>query len=909
MSDQTKRMELIAEIVVKNQESLKQLNKDIDVYRKASAEAHNASEGLTGAVFKGNFAFGAFAQGLRAVRGAMDGAFKTLKMGGDLDRLNITLDTVATNMGYTIEQFRGAGGFIEQLEATNTWGSNATETLIALTQTGLMPFVQGLKRAGDEREGFELFIGTIKDLAASRGISSGDAIQNMVKAVVMGRGELLESMGVITDLNQVYQQHAETLGKTSMELTNAEKRQALLNTVMAEGVNVAAVYDNTYSTAGKNLLSIQDAMKSTRELLGSAFQESFAMITGGVLDTIKAIRSFIQNNQVAFQSAALVFSSIIQGAISAGAAVVSFIKQHWTLITTLAKVILVVGAVIAAYKTAMLIILGVQMAVKGAVAAFAVMKGALAILTVQLTITQIAAGALAIALLAIAALIGGSLIKKFQGFQNQLKNVGTGIGGVGSAATAATPAIQDFGNSGGDSIGKMADAAKVAEQEIESLQSRIEKATEDFKRQLNDIVDRAEERLRENKKRLADEQKEFEKFNKKRSDDFAEEMRELDNQNNQRMTGLRDFLALGLDETADNYDEQVRLMEERLAAEEKALKEKKKTRVKEYQEETDDIKKEYYERTDELKTKIDEDEKMLENHNEVIKENREEDKRDEIQKLIDTHNEKLQEIQDQYEKEVEEFNNKNDRQLAGQGGANAAMEQMFDDLGAGFGDMTGGMGEDWQLALDDMTSNMDFFSVDLGEIVNGLVEKWALWTDQAAQNTYEFLNGLGIDFSEGFFKIKLMIDDVGTFLNNTFGGAAKTLEDVLKKIGLIKEKTKSSGFASGDGWSGSENFQGNQGSGGGGGSAAGFAEGGTFITSGPRKILVGDNTSGKEQVSITPLDASGQPVSQISNSGGEGKTINFIFNGVTSDEMVQKVRSVLKDENRNFNLGFNSGVS
>ena len=59
-----------------------------------------------------------------------------------------------------------------------------------------------------------------------------------------------------------------------------------------------------------------------------------------------------------------------------------------------------------------------------------------------------------------------------------------------------------------------------------------------------------------------------------------------------------------------------------------------------------------------------------------------------------------------------------------------------------------------------------------------------------------------------------------------------------------------------------------------------FAQGGSFVTSGPQMIMVGDNPGGRERVQIDPLSSSG------SNAPGSGITIN-ISGGVVQDDYIR----------------------
>ena len=72
-----------------------------------------------------------------------------------------------------------------------------------------------------------------------------------------------------------------------------------------------------------------------------------------------------------------------------------------------------------------------------------------------------------------------------------------------------------------------------------------------------------------------------------------------------------------------------------------------------------------------------------------------------------------------------------------------------------------------------------------------------------------------------------------------------------------------------------------------------FATGGSFITSGSEAIMVGDNPSGRELVSVTPLDAGGDPTSaagaiNINISG------NVMSEGYTEDIIIPQIKEALR---------------
>ena len=210
-------------------------------------------------------------------------ALDTLKAGATFEMLEKTLDTVAKNTGTSREELEAMRN---ELRSVNTQGSKATETMITFIRSGLAGQVD-----------FQKFVGTVKDFGASVGVSSDQAIQDITKSLITLRPELLETYGIQFNLNQVYGEYAKGLGKTVVELTATEKRQATLNEIFRQGKDVAGVYAETYNTAGKNLLSIRDRLRELKEYIGNAFNPAFREFTNFIQSSLKEAVSFFQDNQ------------------------------------------------------------------------------------------------------------------------------------------------------------------------------------------------------------------------------------------------------------------------------------------------------------------------------------------------------------------------------------------------------------------------------------------------------------------------------------------------------------------------------------------------------------------------------------------------------------------------------------
>lgn len=185
--------------------------------------------------------------------------------GANLERLDKTLEVVAKNAGISKKSLNEMR---DSLAEVNTRGSAATETILTFARSGLAANID-----------FKKFVSTTKDFAAASGVSSDQAIKQFTQSIIRLQPELLSAYGIEFNLSQLYRETAKELGKGVIELTAMEKRQALLNEVQRQGVLVQGAYAETYTTAGKNILSIQDRFRELTEMIGSVLTPAFQQFT------------------------------------------------------------------------------------------------------------------------------------------------------------------------------------------------------------------------------------------------------------------------------------------------------------------------------------------------------------------------------------------------------------------------------------------------------------------------------------------------------------------------------------------------------------------------------------------------------------------------------------------------------
>jgi hypothetical protein len=82
-------------------------------------------------------------------------------------------------------------------------------------------------------------LANLMEIAAFRGramgVSTTQAFNDIVTGVGRGSYEILDNLGIVIRVSEVYKDYAESVGKTTQQLSRAEKTQAVLNSVLDEG--------------------------------------------------------------------------------------------------------------------------------------------------------------------------------------------------------------------------------------------------------------------------------------------------------------------------------------------------------------------------------------------------------------------------------------------------------------------------------------------------------------------------------------------------------------------------------------------------------------------------------------------------------------------------------------------------
>lgn len=345
----TKTLERLELIFTANQEQFtKQLdaieNSLAGVSAKTDVISTKMGAGLTSSMVKAQVVaqvvmkvFEKLGQALVYVVGkVIDLGKQLMTSGSQLVRMRIATNTVARNMGIAsteVDKLRVSLG------EANTYGIKAEQVINSLARNGLFKMAEGLSsvdaRTGSTVNGISALVLEMKDLGAVAGISSSDAINQLTQFINQGESATVNSMIAIGNLGKVYDEYAVSIGKTRAQLSGQEEAEARLLLVHNESKKAFGAYAESYTTSGKMMASIGDALTSSFEELGAVLEPIWASITTAVLQFVQNVRNFINQNGEVIKQWALKVSGWVVYVIQTLANMMSRIPVFGTIFESL----------------------------------------------------------------------------------------------------------------------------------------------------------------------------------------------------------------------------------------------------------------------------------------------------------------------------------------------------------------------------------------------------------------------------------------------------------------------------------------------------------------------------------------------------------------------------------------------
>jgi len=188
------------------------------------------------------------------------------------ETLDVVMGVVGRTAGYTKTQMDAASEGVARQGITMTESRNS---VIKLVQAHIdLSNASGLARIA-------------QDAAVIGNINSSEAFERLVNGVARGNVLILRNIGINVNLQAAYAQMADSLGKSTRELTENERVQARLQAVLERGADIAGTYEAAMDTASKQITSMKRYSEDLKTTLGEVFTESLTIGVMALTDNLK----------------------------------------------------------------------------------------------------------------------------------------------------------------------------------------------------------------------------------------------------------------------------------------------------------------------------------------------------------------------------------------------------------------------------------------------------------------------------------------------------------------------------------------------------------------------------------------------------------------------------------------------
>ena len=272
---------------------IKQVASDIGGLETSAAQAARGTSGINSEMQSAEVTAANYATAIGMVTTAvtlMVGAYNLGEIGAQNTRLMESGETLA----------RSYGDSLDNIISKVNEASLGTVSNMSIIESSNKAMMLGVSGSAEQ-------LASLMEIAALRGramgISTTQAFDDMVRGIGRMSPMILDNLGIVVDAEGTYGAYAQSIGKSSSELTRSEKIQALLNKVIEEGnellddagglvddnaakyerlearvddyqATLAMAIDNAINPSIEGFLSMADAMDAATDATGFTDQRS-----------------------------------------------------------------------------------------------------------------------------------------------------------------------------------------------------------------------------------------------------------------------------------------------------------------------------------------------------------------------------------------------------------------------------------------------------------------------------------------------------------------------------------------------------------------------------------------------------------------------------------------------------------
>lgn len=313
----------------------------------------------------------------------------------------------------------------------------------------------------------------------------GEALIKSSQGMRIFQERQIDAVGINTQLNRVFKEYGDTINKTTEQMSNAERYQAIYNYYTKEFANFSGAAAGAASTFGGTLNKLKNNIEQTKAALGNALIPAVGTVAEGINIATKRLREFAEAHPA-------ISASVMLGA----AALAMFVAVFAT-----------IGALVP------MVVTGMGIATKAILA----MASASAVLAIKASLAALIVGGLLVWIL--------KATGKWEQWSNAIKNV------ADTMSKALNP-IRDTG----EEIEEVSD--KIAKS-IKNISTSISLFIRDTQQDMTEWVFSHDKKISDLRLQIEELSKSYEKSTNKIRDNYKSTMRDMSLSHTRRVEDLQ----------------------------------------------------------------------------------------------------------------------------------------------------------------------------------------------------------------------------------------------------------------------------------------------------------------------------------------------------------------------------------
>lgn len=208
---------------------------------------------------------------VEAARQIAETTFEMARASAQADRLVTSFESLAASAGQSSDELLAAMRNASQGTISNT-------DLIASANRAML---LGVANSADE-------LASLMEVAAARGKAMGLSTSQAFSDIVTGIGResklILDNLGIIVNTEAANESYATSLGKTAAQLSDVERKQALLNAVLQSSTGIVRANEAAGRDAAANFERMDASIQNAKEALGRLFEPAMVVVAQAIAD-------------------------------------------------------------------------------------------------------------------------------------------------------------------------------------------------------------------------------------------------------------------------------------------------------------------------------------------------------------------------------------------------------------------------------------------------------------------------------------------------------------------------------------------------------------------------------------------------------------------------------------------------